>query len=215
MAQGNSGAVNIKALEISPDELPFTRTGEYLGSKRFIELDQIHLREGKFRIRQGFCRRWYRTDTHSVRFDAGHRPRHQTCKRPKIELTRIFKGGDDASRSAVILPAGVAGGNGCFRIRLEHEWLEFAESVHRRIGPRVLIRAHQAYPLRSFHLHRNDRRGKKSLGLSRNRTLMGSIGKFVLLLAADFVFPAQVLGRLDHATRYRKVLSACGNPTSR
>src|SRR3712207_5790293 len=120
----------------------------------------------------------------------------------------LLRRGDDRDRGAVVLPAGVAGGDGGLRVVLAHDRAELGEGLDVRVGADVLVAGDDGLGLPARHRDRHDLLGERPrLGRGRG-ALVAADGVLVLLLAGDLVLAAQVLRRLEHAPGYGMELAA-------
>ena len=121
--------------------------------------------------------------------------------------------GDEADGGAVVLAAGVTGGDGRLGVLREHHRAQRRQLLEARIGPWVLVgvddRRRGAALARQ--LDRHDLLGERAALLRGDRELVRAERQFVLLLARDRVLAPQVLGRLEHPAGDRMVDAAGGD----
>src|SRR3712207_1498288 len=120
----------------------------------------------------------------------------------------LLRRGDDRDRGAVVLPAGVAGGDGGLGVVPAHDRAELGEGLDVRVGADVLVAVDDRVGLAALHGDRDDLLGEDPrLGRGRG-PLVAADGVLVLLLAGDLVLATQVLRRLEHAAGHRVELAA-------
>ena len=160
--------------------------------------------------------RGHRTDAHDVRRDAGRPPRHQPDQRGQPEFGGLLRRRHDAHRGGVVLPAGVAGGDGGVRIiacsRTGFSLASDSTEVSARGCSSVSM---SSSPCRVRTVDRDDLLGEDAVLLRGDRPLMRRHREFVLFLPRDAVLAAQVLGGLEHAARHRVVPPARGGAAAR
>ena len=106
---------------------------------------------------------------------------------------------DEAHGSAVVLPAGVAGGDRRLGVLAQPHRLEGRERLCGDIGAGVLVNVDDDLAPADVRGHRHDLLGERAVLLGLQGALVGLHGELVLLLAGDGVLTAQVLRGLEHA----------------
>jgi hypothetical protein len=172
-------------LEVGVGEAPLPGDRQHLAGEGLVELDQVDLGELDVGQRERLGGRRHRPDAHRLRRDAGHRPGHQPGQRAQPELGGLLRGGDHADRGAVVLPAGVAGGDGGLRVVLPHDRAQLRQGLHAGVGADVLVAVHDDLALPPLDRDRHDLLGEPALRGGRGGAPVAADGVLVLLLAAD------------------------------
>src|SRR5690625_2489437 len=202
--------MNVGAFVVFFGEVPFPHNGQCLSGERLVEFDDVHVRQFQTGLLQRSLGCWNRADAHGPRWYTSNTPADQAHEWTQAKFFSVFWGRDDNHRGGVVLTTGVASGNGClFVLRLQN-WLELAQGFHRGVRARMLVGVNEAFFFTRLDLDRDDLFGHHTGFLCGNGALVRLNGQLVLFFAADRVFPTQVLGGFEHATRDRVVLSTGG-----
>ena len=193
-------------------DLPLAQAGEHLGGERLVELDQVDLVEGEPGAVEGRGGRGDRADAHHLGADAGDGPRLQGEQRAQPAALGLLAGGHDAHRGAVVLAAGVAGGDGGLGVDLLAHRPQRGQLLEGGLGAGVLVAVDDDVGLAAAARDgdRHELVGEPAGLVGGAGPLLGADRELVLLLARDVVLAAQVLGRLEHAAGDRVVLAAGG-----
>ena len=194
-------------------EIPGAEDGERLGGEGLVELDDVHVGQRQAEAAEGLLRGRHRADAHGARRHAGHGPARQPGQRPQPELLRLLGGGDDARGGAVVLPAGVAGGDGGVGVDLARGSARSFASDSTVVSARGCssLSTTSGSDLRCGTATGDDLLGETPSVLRGDGPLVRLHGERVLVLAADVELGAQVLGGLDHAAGHGEVRAAGGD----
>ena len=129
-------------------------------------------------LRQRLRRRRHRADAHRLRRHAGHAPATTSRASGRSPSSAAFSGVVTiADRRAVVLPAGVAGGDRGLGVVLAHDRPERGELLDVRVGRGCARRGRRrCRPSGRVHRHRHDLVGEPA-GLRRRRPRAGGCGR--------------------------------------
>ena len=156
VAERDARAVDVGALEVAVGEAPLAGHRQHLAANASLSSIRSMSASLSAGQRQRLRRRRHRADAHRPRRHAGHAPGHQPGQRAQAQLGGLLRGGDDADGGAVVLAAGVAGGDGGLRVVLAHDRAQLGQRLDVRVGPDVLVAVDDRVALPAGHGHRDD-----------------------------------------------------------
>ncbi len=167
-----------------------------LGGERFVQFDDVHLRQAQPGDLQHLAGGRQRADAHQPRFHAaGGGGNDARARRQALACCHRFRG-DDQRRRAVVQARGVAGGDAAGLTERGFQRLQLLEGG---VGARVFILAEQGD--RAFFTGEADRRYLLRQVAQRLRpggALLAAQRKGVLIGAADVELRRDVFGGLRH-----------------
>ena len=172
MAQRNARAVHIETLVVTLVKAKAVGTGQHLGGEGFVQFEQVQVLERESGALQHQLGGGYRADAHALGVHPGHRPAHQTAQGLEAQSGRLLGRGDDAGGSAVVLPAGIAGGHGGFSVELEAYRRERAQALHGGLGPGMLVDRNLLRAFAALDGDRHDFVGEAARLLGGHRVLV-------------------------------------------
>ena len=181
--------------------------GEHLRGEGFVEFDQVKVLQRQPGALQRFLRGRNRADAHDRRTDSRNRPGDQPGERLQAVLVGHFARHHETGGGAVILAAGIAGGDGGFRILFQADSFQLSEHFSRRVRTRMFVARYYRVGLLAFDSDRDDLLVEHTALLGSDGFRMGGGRERVLRGAGDLVIAAKVLGRLQHAARHREILA--------
>src|ERR1700739_4100265 len=101
--------------------------------------------------------------------------------------------GDEADGGAVVLAAGVAGGDGRLRVLAGHDGAQRPQALERRVGARVLVAVDQAGAGLALPDLDRDELLREDAVLRGYGSVVGAERQLVLLFTRDRVLAAEVL----------------------
>ena len=212
VSEGDAGAVDIEGVRFVV-HAPFGRAGQDLSSKGFVEFDQIEILEFEAGPFEGFGRRRHRTDTHTIRLDAGEAPRPELGQRSEPEISGHLGMGDQTDGGAVVLPAGVAGRDRSLRVRSRHDRTKRGQGLEGSVGSGMLIALDYLFAPAGRDANRHEFVGEDAFTLGAHGPLMRTQREGVLTLPRDLVVTTEVLGRFYHSAGHGIVTPPGRDPT--
>ena len=148
-------------------EAPLAGHREHLAGEGLVELDQVDVGELQPACGQRLRRRRHRADAHRPRRHPGDAPGDEPGQRAQAQLGGLLRGGDDRDGGAVVLAAGVAGGDGRLGVVPAHDRAELGEGLDGRVGADVLVAVDDGVALPALHGDRA--RSRRRTGPPRRR----------------------------------------------
>src|SRR6266550_7749106 len=149
VTEGDCAAVSVELLARN-SELPLD--GARLRSKGLVHLDQVNVVEAHSCRCQSAPRSRYRPYAHDSRINSGESPGNESTERRKAAVTREFLARDHHRPGAVADSRCVPRSD---HPVLDEYRLEATKSLHRAVGPHVLITIERLDLASSGILHRN------------------------------------------------------------
>ena len=203
--------LTLRRSHVGLGELPLAQHGEHLGGERLVELDQVHVGQRQPGAGERLSRWPAPGRCPSARGSTpGDRPRHEASQRAQAQLARHTRGSSRCTIAApsfwpLALPAvTVESGSGrdrTGRSAARDSAVASARGVLVAVDDRLAAGATVTV---TGTISSRERSRRAAARIARR---CDSSGELVLLLAADAVLAAQVLGGLEHAAGAR---GGCG-----
>ena len=154
-----------------------------LGGEGLIQLNQIHIVYVQPGALQHFMYRRYRSEPHQLRLDARRRHRHNSRPRRQPLGGGLPRAGDNQRRGAVVDARGVSRGH---HATFPERRFQPRELFKGGVRPRMLVVTHDVYrPFPVDNRYRHDLLRQNAVALGLGRTLLTTVRKSVLIVAAD------------------------------